>query len=238
VVLVDPKIDFEGETLGDELSSAESIDEIEEQETSVEKRCREQWLKWRATLPAPVQEASRQVKSLNDQDPLMLRAIQHGVRDPDYLARLAFYSLGQFGYCPPKGRGLESWRQYRLRATALLKVPVPTAPDIGPRACVGRGENKRDAARPDAPALDVTGRYYFWQDRKPFATVLINQGGRRLDDFSNSNFKQSVGQPVNVGEGQSNQARKQALRRKYAPMNVDALRRAAGENMRRAQCMP
>jgi outer membrane protein OmpA-like peptidoglycan-associated protein len=154
--------------------------DIEEQETSVEKRCREQWLKWLATLPAPVQEASRQVKNLDDQDPLMLRAIQHGIRDPDYLARLAFYSLGRFGYCPPKGSGLESWRQYRLRAKALLKVPVPTAPDIGPRSCVGRGENKRDAARPDAPALDITGRYYFWQDRKPFATVLINQAGRRI----------------------------------------------------------
>jgi outer membrane protein OmpA-like peptidoglycan-associated protein len=110
----------------------------------------------------------------------MLRAIQHGIRNPDYLARLAFYSLGQFGYCPPKGRGLASWRQYQLRATALLKVPVPTAPDIGPRSCVGRGENKRDEARPDAPALDITGRYYFWQDRKPFATVLINQAGRHI----------------------------------------------------------
>jgi hypothetical protein len=107
-------------------------------------------------------------------------AYQHGIRDPDYLARLAFYSLGRFGYCPPQGSGLASWRQHRLRATALLKVPVPTIPDIGSRSCVGRGENKRDVARPDAPALDITGRYYFWQDRKPFATVLINQAGRHI----------------------------------------------------------
>src|SRR5262245_15757104 len=108
-------------------------DEAEEQETGTEtgteKQCRERWLKWLTTLPAPVQEASRQVKSLDDQDALMLRAIQHGLRDPDSLARLAFYSLGQFGYCAPKrGGGLESWRQYRLRAQKLLKVPVPIAP--------------------------------------------------------------------------------------------------------------
>jgi outer membrane protein OmpA-like peptidoglycan-associated protein len=60
---------------------------------------------------------------------------------------------------------------------------------------------------------------------------------RRLDDFRNGNFKQKVGQPANVGDGQSGQTRKDALRAKYGPMNIDALRRAAGENMRRAQCM-
>jgi len=147
---------------------------------SAEKRCREQWEKWLTTLPVPIQDASRQVQSLDDLDPLTLRAIQHGIRDPDYLARLAFYSLGRFGHCPPKGSGLESWRAHRLRAQALLKVPVPTVPDIGPGSCVGRGENKRDVVRPDAPALDITGRYYFWQDRKPFATVLINQAGRHI----------------------------------------------------------
>ena len=31
---------------------------------SAEKRCREQWEKWLTTLPVPVQEASRQVQSL------------------------------------------------------------------------------------------------------------------------------------------------------------------------------
>ncbi|MBI4491093.1 MAG: M15 family metallopeptidase [Deltaproteobacteria bacterium] len=55
---------------------------------------------------------------------------------------------------------------------------------------------------------------------------------RSLNDFSDGNF-------VLVGRvGQSVAARKAALRVKYARMNLDALRRAAGENMLRAQCMP
>jgi hypothetical protein len=59
---------------------------------------------------------------------------------------------------------------------------------------------------------------------------------RALGSFRNSNFK-PVGSSTNVGEGQSNRARKQALRTKYAPMGVDNLRKAAAENMLRAQCM-
>lgn len=52
---------------------------------------------------------------------------------------------------------------------------------------------------------------------------------RSLDTFSNSNFNRV---------GQSNQVRKGALRTKYTPMDLAALRRAAMENMLRAQCMP
>jgi outer membrane protein OmpA-like peptidoglycan-associated protein len=154
--------------------------DAEIQAPAVEKRCREHWMKWLATLPAPVQEASRQFQGMDNQDPVILRAIQHGLRDTDYLARLAFYTLSTFGYCRPRGEGLKIWRQYRLRAQELLKVPIPPAADIGPRKCVGRGENKPDAPRPDAPAFDITGRYYFWERKKPFATVLINQAGRHI----------------------------------------------------------
>ena len=154
--------------------------DAEVQAPAVEKRCRESWMKWLATLPAPVQEASRQFQGMDNQDPTMLRAIQHGLRDTDYLARLAFYTRANFGYCRPRGEGLEIWRRYRLRAQELLKVPIPPAADAGPRKCVGRNENKADQARPDAPAFDVTGRYYFWEGKKPFATVLINQAGRRI----------------------------------------------------------
>lgn len=52
---------------------------------------------------------------------------------------------------------------------------------------------------------------------------------RSLDAFNNANFN---------ARGQSNTVRKQALRSKYAPMGVAALRAAARDNMRRAQCMP
>jgi flagellar motor protein MotB len=52
---------------------------------------------------------------------------------------------------------------------------------------------------------------------------------RGLDDFDDSNFNQA---------GQSDAARKAALRAKYARMDVAALRKAAKENMLRAQCMP
>lgn len=168
------------ETSDNVFKDTEIINEIEEQESTVEKRCKEQWLKWLATLPAPVQEASKRVKSINDQDPLMLRAIQYGIRDPDYLARLAFYSLGEYGYCPPKGLGLTSWRYLRLQANKLLKVPVPPATDVGPLSCSGRKENIRDKSQPDAPTDDISGRYYFFEDRKPYATVLINQAGRHI----------------------------------------------------------
>ena len=60
---------------------------------------------------------------------------------------------------------------------------------------------------------------------------------RRLDDYVNSNFSPG-GAAQNVGRGQSNPARKQALRAKYASMDLAALTRAAQENMLRAQCMP
>lgn len=52
---------------------------------------------------------------------------------------------------------------------------------------------------------------------------------RSLDNYSDSNFNRT---------GQSTVDRKRALRAKYAPMKKDALRRAAAENMRRAQRMP
>jgi len=55
------------------------------------------------------------------------------------------------------------------------------------------------------------------------------RGRQSLAAFSNSNFNPA---------GQSNQARKQALRTKYAPIGIDLFKRAAMENMLRAQCMP
>jgi len=61
-------------------------------------------------------------------------------------------------------------------------------------------------------------------------------GPRLLDAFVDSNFQQ-IGSLVNVGAGQSDAARKQALRVKYAPMNLAALKTAAAENLQRAQCM-
>jgi hypothetical protein len=51
---------------------------------------------------------------------------------------------------------------------------------------------------------------------------------RGLDDFTDANFNAA---------GQSNAARKAALRVKYAPMGLAALRNAARDNMLRAQCM-
>jgi outer membrane protein OmpA-like peptidoglycan-associated protein len=51
---------------------------------------------------------------------------------------------------------------------------------------------------------------------------------RQLDDFTDQNFNAA---------GQSDPARKRALQAKYAPMDLNGLRQAAGENMRRAFCM-
>jgi outer membrane protein OmpA-like peptidoglycan-associated protein len=52
---------------------------------------------------------------------------------------------------------------------------------------------------------------------------------RQLDAFHHTNFNAA---------GQSDSARKNALRNKYAPMDLNALRQAASENLRRALCMP
>jgi hypothetical protein len=60
---------------------------------------------------------------------------------------------------------------------------------------------------------------------------------RSLDAFNNGNFSASGTSP-NVGAGQSDALRKKALRAKYATLPLTALKRAAQENMRRAQCMP
>jgi hypothetical protein len=60
---------------------------------------------------------------------------------------------------------------------------------------------------------------------------------RRLDDYRNANFS-PTGAAANVGAGQSNQARKQALGTKYASADLPALGREAQSNMLRAQCMP
>ena len=51
---------------------------------------------------------------------------------------------------------------------------------------------------------------------------------RSLDTFDDSNFN---------AKGQSKDLRKLALRKKYAGMNLTALKKAAGENMLRAQRM-
>lgn len=59
---------------------------------------------------------------------------------------------------------------------------------------------------------------------------------RSLDDYKFSNFKE-LGSKITVGEGQSNELRKKALRRKYDKMNINSLRKAARNNMLRAQRM-
>jgi len=52
---------------------------------------------------------------------------------------------------------------------------------------------------------------------------------RGLKDFNWRNFKSA---------GQSNAARKRDLQAKYAPMDLNGLKQAAAENMRRALCLP
>lgn len=60
---------------------------------------------------------------------------------------------------------------------------------------------------------------------------------QNLGDYDNGNFRPSS-LAHNIGAGQSNQARKQALRTKYAALGLAALKEAARANMVRAQCMP
>jgi hypothetical protein len=63
----------------------------------------------------------------------------------------------------------------------------------------------------------------------PVDTQKQSRPRRNLDDFDNSNFA-----PV----GRSSLIRKAALRTRYGGMDVAGLRKAAMENMLRAQCMP
>lgn len=60
---------------------------------------------------------------------------------------------------------------------------------------------------------------------------------RGLDSFKNIRFR-PTGASVVVGAGQSSPARKAVLAARYAGFDIAALRRAARDNMRRAQCMP
>jgi hypothetical protein len=60
---------------------------------------------------------------------------------------------------------------------------------------------------------------------------------RPLDAYEFGNFTRT-GSASNIGRGQSDQARKRALRTRYDRLDVNALRSAAKDNMLRAQHMP
>lgn len=60
---------------------------------------------------------------------------------------------------------------------------------------------------------------------------------RFMSSFSFKKFRQ-IGSSVNVGAGQSDINRKIALRQKYNHMDVEALKQAEHDNLRRAQLMP
>ncbi|MCI0537238.1 MAG: DUF2272 domain-containing protein [Verrucomicrobiales bacterium] len=111
--------------------------------------------------------------------------------------------------------------------------------------CVDSGIDKaqwEQALRPFVKTQEIFMHVYRPNPISPPPAVgaeLPSRGSAliQLDNYSFRNFKPLSAQ-LNRGEGQSDQARKNALRKKYDGMVLSALRASAGQNMLRALRMP
>ena len=139
--------------------------------------CRKKWLAEVAALPAEVRNAIPYVLTSGTLD-LYLLAVRNGIRDERRLIRLMYYSWygSQHGYCEPKSRRAKAgWNEMAKALKAYKKWPQPPAGQAAPVLC---STQKRVKIPPDAPALDITGRYY---TLNPPATYVINQAGQHIE---------------------------------------------------------
>jgi subtilisin family serine protease/outer membrane protein OmpA-like peptidoglycan-associated protein len=150
--------------------------------------CKRDWLKFLDTFPSDVRE------SLNSQGPdsAVVVAIHHGIRDLKRLAKLSFYAkYGQErGYCPIEPRDAFykiAQSSERMIVQNFLARPAPPRVQRGGVTCQ-KVERVWASPLPDAPAVNITGRY---EHRYPDPadprwlianfTFNINQAGRHIE---------------------------------------------------------
>jgi outer membrane protein OmpA-like peptidoglycan-associated protein len=164
--------------------------------------CKKKWLAEVDALPAEVRNAIAYVVTSGTLD-LYLLAIRNGIRDDHTLLRLMYYSWygSQYGYCEPKSRTAKAgWNEMAAALKAYKNWPQPPAAQAAPVLC---SKQKPVKIPPDAPALDITGRYYTLY---PPSTYVINQAGQHIEGvgslvLESSSNKSGDHRPVTLFQG-------------------------------------
>jgi carboxypeptidase C (cathepsin A)/outer membrane protein OmpA-like peptidoglycan-associated protein/subtilisin family serine protease len=150
--------------------------------------CKRDWLKFLDTFPSDVRE------SLSSQGPdsAVVVAIHHGIRDLKRLAKLSFYAKygEERGYCPIEPHDTFykiAQSSERMIVQNFLARPAPPRVQRGGVTCQ-KVERVWASPLPDAPPVNITGRY---EHRYPDPedprwlitnfTFNINQAGRHIE---------------------------------------------------------
>ena len=109
---------------------------------------------------------------------LIAWAKKTGISDYTTLVRLVYYATygSDRGYCAPAGSADQDWKRTGDLVNAFLRRPWPPLFQTGPEPCSSRNVK----APPDAPAFDITGRYY---STDPTKVYVINQAGTHVEGY-------------------------------------------------------
>ena len=148
--------------------------------------CKKKWLAFLNTFHEDVRKALAN----GGPDAAVVVAIHHGQRDLQTLRRLSFDAkLGpERGYCPvarSEQKYIGAWEAEKDIVRNLLARPTLPKSQSGGVICQ-KVEREYADARPDAPKVDITGRYEYVSpdpdDPKKGSYILnVNQAGRHVE---------------------------------------------------------